>query len=90
MSGREGGLSVALVTGDKSFLSGDVKNAFIYSGTSHIMAVSGLHLGVVTGVLFFILKKLRVKEKTSSAVCIVAVLVYMALAAFPVRLQERE
>lgn len=52
MSGREGGLSVALVTGDKSFLSGDVKNAFIYSGTSHIMAVSGLHLGVVTGVLF--------------------------------------
>lgn len=82
MSGREGGLSVALVTGDKSYLFYDVKTAFMYSGTSHIMAVSGLHLSVVTGMLFFILKKLRVKEKTSSAVCIAAVLVYMALAAF--------
>ena len=82
MANREGGLSVALVTGDKSYLLNDVKTAFMYSGTSHIMAVSGLHLSVVTGALFFILKSLKVKEKTSSVVCIAAVIVYMALAAF--------
>ncbi len=76
MTSREGGLSVALVTGDKSYLLNDVKTAFMYSGTSHIMAVSGLHLSVVTGALFFILKKLRIKDKISSAVCIVAVIVY--------------
>lgn len=82
MSDREGGLSVALVTGDKSYLDKNIKTAFVYSGTSHIMAVSGLHLSVVTGALLFILKKLKFKERTAGVICIAAVLVYMALAAF--------
>ena len=82
MVGKEGGLSVALVTGDKSYLENDVKTAFMYSGTSHIMAVSGLHLGVVIGALLFILKKLKISKKLSSTVCIASILLYMGLAGF--------
>lgn len=82
MSGKEGGLSVALITGDKSYLDRDVKTAFMYSGTSHIMAVSGLHLSVIIGALMFILKRLKVGKKISSLVCVVSVLLYMGLAGF--------
>ena len=82
MSGKEGGLSVALITGDKSYLDRDVKTAFMYSGTSHIMAVSGLHLSVIIGALVFILKRLKVGKKISSFVCVASVLLYMGLAGF--------
>ena len=82
MAGKEGGLSVALITGDKSYLDRDVKTAFMYSGTSHIMAVSGLHLSVIIGTLLFILKKLKISHKISSLVCIASVILYMGLAGF--------
>lgn len=82
MSGKEGGLSVALITGDKSYLDRNVKTAFMYSGTSHIMAVSGLHLSVIIGALLFIFKKLKISHKISSLVCIASVILYMGLAGF--------
>jgi len=37
----------ALITGDKSFLSGNIVEAFRKSGASHILALSGLHLGIL-------------------------------------------
>ncbi len=40
-------LLVALLLGDKSGLDNKVKNDFITTGTAHILAVSGLHLGMI-------------------------------------------
>ncbi len=37
----------ALVTGDRSWLSADTAAAFRTSGASHILALSGLHLGII-------------------------------------------
>ncbi len=37
----------ALLTGDKSDLSIDLKNCFRKSGASHLLALSGMHLGIV-------------------------------------------
>ena len=37
----------ALVTGDKSWLSPEIVGAFRTSGASHILALSGLHLGII-------------------------------------------
>lgn len=82
MSDDAGALSVALVTGDKSFLDKRIKRSFTYSGMSHIMAVSGLHLAVVVGSLLYALKRLKLKPWITNSVCIAATLVYMALAGF--------
>ena len=49
----------ALTLGYKADLSNEIKQAFITTGTSHVLAVSGLHVGVVyfiIGTLFFFLK----------------------------------
>ena len=37
----------ALVTGDKSWLSPEIVGTFRTSGASHILALSGLHLGII-------------------------------------------
>lgn len=41
----------ALLTGDRSSLDSSVMNSFRNSGASHILALSGLHLGIIYGIL---------------------------------------
>ncbi|MGN1219717.1 MAG: ComEC/Rec2 family competence protein [Candidatus Cryptobacteroides sp.] len=41
----------ALLTGDKTGLAKDVTSIFRESGASHILALSGLHLGIIYGVI---------------------------------------
>jgi competence protein ComEC len=46
----------ALLLGDKSGLTPALRGIFNRSGTSHLLAISGLHVGIVAGVSFFILR----------------------------------
>lgn len=49
----------AIVIGDKSGLKRDVKYIFSDSGTSHIMAVSGIHISVIIGFMAVFLGKVN-------------------------------
>lgn len=46
---------VAITIGDKSYLDSEVKNAYTNSGTMHLLAVSGLHVGFIYSFLSFFL-----------------------------------
>jgi competence protein ComEC len=52
---ESGGLLKAMVLGEKNFLSDELRETYIASGLAHLMAVSGLHIGFVTGAAFFLL-----------------------------------
>lgn len=41
----------AMVLGDKSALSRDIKNTYSMTGASHVLALSGLHLGIIYALL---------------------------------------
>lgn len=41
------GVLVALTLGNKSYLNRDIKSSFAQAGAMHILAVSGLHVGIV-------------------------------------------
>ena len=45
----------ALLTGDRSGITTDIAEAFRASGASHILALSGLHLGIIYGIISKIL-----------------------------------
>ncbi len=45
---------VALTTGVKNYLSEDIRKSFAKSGTMHLLAVSGLHVGFIYSILIFI------------------------------------
>ncbi len=47
-------LAKALLTGDRSDVPGTVLTAFRDSGASHILALSGLHLGIIYGIITFV------------------------------------
>ena len=82
IKGDEGALSAALVTGDRFYISEALNDAFRYSGASHILAVSGLHLSVVTGGIYFLLKHSVFNRKVYCSIAILITLMYMALTDF--------
>ncbi|OQA94823.1 MAG: ComEC family competence protein [Bacteroidetes bacterium ADurb.Bin217] len=49
-------LIAALVFGNKTFLQADVKQDFSTAGAMHILAVSGLHVGIIAILLLYILQ----------------------------------
>lgn len=73
---------IALLIGDKSEIPNNIKENFRYSGISHIMAVSGLHLAVFCGTVSFLLKKLRIPKIWQVLITFSCVIFYMALAGF--------
>jgi competence protein ComEC len=52
-----GAIAAALVTRDKSAIPEDVREHFINSGLAHILAISGLHLTIIAGVVFMIIRR---------------------------------
>ncbi|WP_210490316.1 ComEC/Rec2 family competence protein [Rufibacter aurantiacus] len=63
-AGREETIAHALVLGVQDELDAALRNAYARTGTMHVLAVSGLHVGLLYGVLLFFLKPLR-RGKTS-------------------------
>lgn len=55
LSGEELGVTSALIIGDKTNLDEDIKQAYVASGTMHILAVSGMHVALLYWVLNMLL-----------------------------------
>ena len=47
------GIYLALVTGESGYLNQDIRDAFMASGTTHILSISGSHLGLIGVVVFW-------------------------------------
>ncbi|MDR2458503.1 MAG: ComEC/Rec2 family competence protein [Holosporales bacterium] len=54
MGATAGGIASALLTGDKSSISPEIRDKYINSGTAHILAISGLHMSIVASLIFII------------------------------------
>ena len=55
---RTGQVMKALLTGDRKGMPHEITQAFRNSGASHILALSGLHLGIIYGIIRFLTRGL--------------------------------
>lgn len=80
----EGSASVlyAMVSGDKTYIEMEIIDVFSACGTSHLLAVSGLHVGILLNVVIFVLQKLKVRNIFALCILTVLVLVYSAFTGF--------
>lgn len=74
-------VSAMLLGGTDGIEEGILQN-FRYGGVAHIFAVSGLHIGIVYGIILFIMKKLRANKYLTAAVCLGFVLLYAGVCGF--------
>lgn len=58
-SSSTSGIVKAILLGDKSDISPDTRKEFSITGVAHILAVSGFHVGVIAGILFWLFSFFR-------------------------------
>jgi len=79
---EEGKLMKALVFGDKSGMDSEIKGYFSKSGISHIISVSGFHLAVVCGIVFYLLKLMKLGKIPRFIISELFIFSFAALAGF--------
>ncbi|MGE4213467.1 MAG: DNA internalization-related competence protein ComEC/Rec2 [Anaerotignaceae bacterium] len=78
---KEAGLVKAMVTGDTSGLDEDIRSLYGNTGIAHILAVSGLHTGILAFFVLWILQKcIGINKRIASAVVMALLLVYAVFA----------
>ncbi|CAA6826740.1 MAG: Competence protein [uncultured Aureispira sp.] len=60
---NEYAVAAALLLGAKDQLNKDLRNAYADTGAMHVLAVSGLHIGILVGLLSFLLRFVRRSDK---------------------------
>jgi competence protein ComEC len=90
LQGDAGGLATALVVGLRGDLSEAAEAQIRAAGLAHILAISGLHVGMVAGALFFLVRLLggllpgmSLRLQTHRIAAIVAVLGPCCISRFP-------
>ena len=58
LPGDRGAIASALITGKRDTLSPRVNEAMYVSGLAHVLSISGYHMAVVAGILFFVIRAL--------------------------------
>ncbi len=67
----------AMILGDKSYLSKEAKDDFKLTGTMHIFAVSGLHVGMLASIIYYILNLVRLPRKLAPFVSLPILWLYV-------------
>jgi competence protein ComEC len=58
LTGDRGAIASALITGKRDAISTPLNDAMFVSGLGHVLSISGYHMAVVAGVIFFVLRAL--------------------------------
>jgi competence protein ComEC len=80
LAGPEAGLLPGLAVGDTSGLTADVDADFRAVGLTHLLAVSGANLAILTGGLLWLLRRVRADPRWSAVLAGLAVVGFVVLA----------
>ncbi|MDQ0481563.1 DNA internalization-related competence protein ComEC/Rec2 [Guptibacillus hwajinpoensis] len=76
------GLAASLLIGDRSLLPNDLESAYQNLGLSHVLAVSGLHVGVTGGLLFWFLIRIGLTRERVYVILLFFYPFYMGITGF--------
>ncbi len=75
----EAALVDAMLLGEESFMGPETLTEFQRTGTYHVLVVSGLKVGILSLVTFWLLRRLRVGDLAASVVAVLLTVVYAVL-----------
>ncbi len=73
-------VAASLLIGDRSDLKDETETAFIRSGTMHILAISGLHIGVLAGFVMLLCRAIQLRTMTTALLVLAVIYGYAAIA----------
>lgn len=78
------GLMRGILLGDKSMLDADIEENFSHIGISHILAVSGMHLSILAGMVQLIMVRLLGRRRMGAVAVMLVTLLYGGVTGFSV------
>jgi competence protein ComEC len=60
LSSDEAGTMSAIVLGDRGHIPKEINMVFRHTGTGHILVIAGLHMAMMTAMIFFVLKLINI------------------------------
>jgi competence protein ComEC len=89
LSGETGEIALALITGERGGITAETNNAFKNSGLFHILSISGLHMVIAAGAVFYSVRLLLAAlpmialtmpiKKIAAMIGIVSAIAYLAI-----------
>lgn len=83
LSGGPAGLLKGILLGDKRAVPDQVREAFTRCGVNHVLAVSGLHVGLIASVIFFGLKLCGMGRCVTAWTTVFLLVVYALVTGLP-------
>ena len=78
----------AMVAGDRTYLTHTLRVGFERTGSFHMLVVSGFHLAIVAGLIFWIARRLRLPRTPATLLTIVASFAYALFTGFATPVQR--
>lgn len=81
-------LLAAIIAGDRTYLSHSLRVGFERTGSFHMLVVSGLHLGIVAGCIFWCARRIRLPRIAATLATIAGSCAYALFTGFAVPVQR--
>ena len=84
LEGANLSIAQALILGDKSLLSKENRDSFSKAGAMHVLAVSGLHVGIILYILIFIFRQFPryISGRNASLIALLLIWIYAGITGF--------
>ncbi len=76
-------LAEAMILGDRSSFSKEFNEKLSISGTRHITAISGMHIVIISTILFLLFSSLRIKKKWSAVLSLLFIILFIVFVGAP-------
>jgi len=78
----------AMVAGDRTYLTHSLRVGFERTGSFHMLVVSGFHLAIVAGCIFWLMRRLRTPRVAATVITIAASFAYALFTGFATPVQR--
>ncbi|MCA8997184.1 MAG: ComEC/Rec2 family competence protein, partial [Planctomycetaceae bacterium] len=72
-------VALSVLIGDRTLMTDELRDRFVKSGTMHLLAISGLHVAILVGMVAVLCRGLGLAPKTSALILISVVILYALL-----------
>ncbi|HTB98832.1 MAG TPA: ComEC/Rec2 family competence protein [Terracidiphilus sp.] len=88
MGAEDVAMLTAMTTGDRTYLTHTLRVGFEQTGSFHMLVVSGFHLAIVAGCLFWVARRLRIPRVPATLWTIAASFAYAVFTGFATPVQR--
>jgi competence protein ComEC len=88
LSPQDAAMLAAMVAGDRTYLTHSLRAGFERTGSFHMLVVSGFHLAIVAGCVFWVAKRIHLSRVPATLLTIAASFIYAVFTGFATPVQR--